>query len=81
MPRLKLSDREEKNRQALAAISDYMTVRGYKVTKGLSVMCGFSERTARDRKNNPDDLKVADLRRMKGLSDSQILRIVKGKEE
>ena len=78
MPKLK-SDREEKNRQARAALSDYMTMRGYKtVSKGLMTLCGFSDRTARNRANSPDDLKVSDLRHMRGLSDDQILRIVKG---
>lgn len=78
MPKLR-NDREEKNLQARAALSDYMTVRGYRtVAKGLITLCGFSDRTARNRVSSPDDLKISDLRRMKGLTDDQILRIVKG---
>ena len=80
MPRVKPTRMEEMNRQARAVLMDYLTVRGYKYAQDLAVFCNMSEKTARRRFEHPDELKISEMRQLKGLTDDQIIRMVRGKQ-
>lgn len=78
MPRL-ITDTEKKNRITVSIIQSYLTERGLNWLD-LARLCGFSENTARNRRKNPEGFTVKELRRLKGLSESDISSIVLGKK-
>lgn len=79
MPKIKPTDTELKNRQARGALDDYFASRGMDHMNGLASLCGFTTRTASDRYKDPGCLTVSELRRLKGITDEQIIKIVRGK--
>lgn len=81
MPRIKPTETEERNRISRAVISEYCAARGYDTqAQGLAALCGFGERTARNRYKDPETIQIGEIRRLKDLTDEQVLCLVRGRK-
>lgn len=78
MGKLRPSLTEEHNRKRRAVIESYFAERGYTRHNGMVTVMGLSSGTATNRYKDPTTITIGELRRLKGLTDEQILRLVKG---
>ena len=76
MPKV-VFDFEKKRNARVAVILAWLTERGLE-WKDLAMICGFSERTARNRKKHPERFTVEELSRLVGLSNYDTHGIIFG---
>lgn len=72
------TEQEKQNLQTLAVINDWCTVHGVK-RSDFGKRIGTSDGTGYNRLNEPGELRISEIRRMKGLTDEQIIRMIRGK--
>lgn len=78
MPRVKVTDAEQKRRNTIAVITGAYRREGHKWLD-LYKICGFSVNTARNREKKPENFTLKELRRMTFLTDEERLKIWHGK--
>ena len=78
MPKVKPTALEAQTRESRAVLMDWLTVHG-KSEKDFGACIGSHENTGRKRLNFPEQLTISDIRKLKGLTDEQIVRLVRGK--
>ena len=76
MPRIRTTSMKRRDAR-VAAITACLTADGRKWSD-LQKLCGFSNSTAKNRKKHPEDFKVSELNCLPGLTDQEIIKIVRG---
>ena len=73
------STTDELNRMRRAVLEGYFALRGQYHTEGLAERCRFTPQTARRKWRDLSQLKICEVVRLKGLTDEQIVMLVRGK--
>ena len=79
MPRLKVSETEQKNINIRSILRYHMEQRGIKSQKKAGTLSGIGVNVFGDRFTSPEKLRIEELRKLKAyfhLSDEEILRMI-----
>lgn len=82
MPRLSKPEYVVRDERAAGALSGYFTSRGVlpsRVTSEMAKVIGCTRTTALKRLKDPESLTCREIRRLRGITDEEIIKIVRGR--